>query len=99
MEVQAFFLHLFTVLLTVRIFAELTSRFHVPPVMGKLFVGVLLGPSLPGWVEPTEMFTLLARVGGILLMFEVGLETDVLRLIHVGPKAAIVALAGFFLPS
>jgi Kef-type K+ transport system membrane component KefB len=63
-----------------------------------LLAGVVLGPSLMGWVEPVQTFRLLAEIGIILLLFEVGLETDVMQLVRAGAKSIVVALSGFVLP-
>jgi len=98
MEIHTFFLYLLVILLTARIFAELASRFQTPPVIGEIIAGILLGPSLLGWIEPVEVIRLLAEIGIILLLFEVGLDTDVKRLAQAGMKAVVVALPGFFLP-
>jgi len=98
MEIHTFFLYLLIILLTARVFAELASRLNTPPVIGEILAGVVLGPSLLGWIEPVDVIRLLAEIGIILLLFEVGLETDVRRLVHSGMKAVVVALPGFFLP-
>ena len=98
METHTFFLHLLVILLTARVFAELAARLQAPSVIGELVAGVVLGPSLLGWVEPVNAIKLLAEVGVILLLFEVGLETDVGRLVRTGLKPVVVALAGFGLP-
>jgi Kef-type K+ transport system membrane component KefB len=98
METHDFFLTLLIILLTVRIFAELATRLQAPSVIGELFAGVVLGPSLLGWIEPTEAIRLMAGIGIILLLFEVGLETDVKRLVSTGLESIVVALAGFILP-
>ncbi|ALP52044.1 sodium:proton antiporter [Candidatus Tenderia electrophaga] len=98
MEAHSFFLHLLLVLLTARIFAELATRLKSPSVIGELLAGVVLGPSLLGWVDPVQAIRLLAEIGIILLLFEVGLNTDVRRLIHSGNESVVVALAGFLLP-
>jgi len=98
MEAHDFFLTLLIILLTARIFAELATRMQAPSVIGELFAGVVLGPSLLGWIEPTEAIRLMAGIGIILLLFEVGLETDVKRLVSTGMESIIVALAGFILP-
>ena len=98
MEQHVFFLHLLIILLTARILAELAGRLQVPPVLGELCAGILLGPSLLGLLEPNEVFKLLAEIGVILLLFDVGLETDARRLAAAGPRAAIVATGGFVLP-
>ncbi len=98
MDHHDFFLFLPLVLLSARLFAELAVRIQVPPVLGELLAGVILGPSLLGWVEPGEAIRLMAEIGIILLLFSVGLETDVRRLINAGRNALLVAFAGFFLP-
>lgn len=98
MQVSDFFLTLLIILLTARIFAELATRLKSPAVIGELFAGVVLGPSLLGWIEPTQAIRLMAGIGIILLLFEVGLETDVKRLVRTGLESVMVALAGFVLP-
>ncbi len=98
MEVHSFFLYLLLILLTARIFAELATRLKTPSVIGELLAGVVLGPSLLGWVEPLDAIRMLAEIGIILLLFEVGLGTDVRRLISSGRKSIIVASSGFLLP-
>jgi len=97
-EVHDFFLYLLLILLTARVFAELATRLQFPSVIGELLAGVVLGPSLLGWVDPLEAIRMLAEIGIILLLFEVGLGTDVRRLVSSGRKSIIVALSGFLLP-
>jgi Na+:H+ antiporter len=98
MATHDFFLYLLVILLTARVFAELATRLQAPAVIGELFAGVVLGPSLLGWIEPAEAIKLMAEIGIILLLFEVGLETDVKRLVRTGLKSLVVAMAGFVLP-
>ncbi len=98
MNAYDFFLVLMTILLTARVFAELAVRLKSPSVIGELVAGVVLGPSLLGWIEPFEAIKLLAEIGIILLLFEVGLETDLVRLARSGWKSVIVAIGGFVLP-
>jgi len=98
MEAPDFFLSLLIILLTARIFAELATRLQAPSVIGELFAGVVLGPSLLGWIEPTQAIRLMAGIGIILLLFEVGLETDVKRLVRTGLESVVVAVTGFIFP-
>ena len=98
METHDYLLILLGILLTARIFAELATRLNIPSVIGELLAGVVLGPSLLGWIEPQETILLLAEIGIILLLFKVGLETDVHRLINAGGKSVVIALAGFVMP-
>ncbi len=98
METHTFFLYLLAILLTARLMAELAVRLKSPSVIGELLAGVVLGPSILGWLEPNEVLKLLAEIGIILLLFEVGLETDVKKLVSTGKKSFVVALGGFFIP-
>ncbi len=98
METHDFFLYLLVILLAARVFAELATRLQAPSVIGELLAGVVLGPSLLGWIEPVEAIKLMAEIGIILLLFEVGLKTDVKRLVHTGVKSLVVAMIGFVLP-
>lgn len=98
MQSHDFFLTLLIILLTARVFAELAGRLKAPTVIGELLAGVILGPSLLGWIEPIEAIKLMAEIGIILLLFEVGLGTDPRQLARAGPKSLVVALGGFGLP-
>ena len=48
-------MHIRLILPTARVFAELASRLQTPTVIGKILAGVLLGPSLLGWIEPVDV--------------------------------------------
>lgn len=98
MEHSSFLLQLLIILLGARVFAELATRMKSPSVIGELLAGVVLGPSLLGWMEVGETLRLLAEIAIILLLFEVGLETDVPGMVRSGGKAIVVAAAGFVLP-
>lgn len=98
MDAQLFLIQLVIILVSARFFGEIAAYFKIPPVIGELLAGILLGPSLFGWIEPTHSIQLLAEIGVILLLFEVGQETDISRLASAGTKALVVALVGVFAP-
>jgi Kef-type K+ transport system membrane component KefB len=98
METHSLLIEVAVVLLAARLFAEIALHLRAPPIIGELCAGIVIGPSLLGWVTPSEPFKLLAEIGIILLLFEVGLETDLQRLAKAGPKSVVVALTGFVLP-
>ncbi len=98
METHSFFLQLLAILLMARFLAEVSVRLGLPSVIGELIAGVILGPSLLGWLQPNEVLKLLAEIGIILLLFQVGLETDIQRLATSGRKSLVVAIGGFFVP-
>ena len=97
-EIHVLLIQISVILILARICGEIALRLNAPPLIGELLAGIILGPSLFGWVEPNAVLHFLAEIGIILLLFEVGLETDLERLIKAGPQAVIVAIAGFILP-
>jgi Kef-type K+ transport system membrane component KefB len=97
-DVHTLLLILLLILLAGRLFAELATRLKAPSVIGELLAGVVLGPSLLGWIEPLESVRLLAEIGIILLLFDVGLGTDIKRLTRSGWASLIVAAGGFIGP-
>jgi len=82
-----------------KIGGALLQRIGQPAVLGELLAGVVLGSSVLGWVDAKdEIATLLKELGVIILLFEIGLETDLKKLIKVGGASTAVALAGVVLP-
>ncbi len=98
MELHQLFLFLAIILIAARLLSEAVARFGVPSVIGELLAGLLVGPSLLGWVSPDTTMKLLAEIGIILLLFEVGMDTNLSRLTRSGSKPYVVALIGFTLP-
>jgi Kef-type K+ transport system membrane component KefB len=85
-------------LLGAKLLGEAAERIGQPAVLGEILAGVLLGPSVLGWVSLSSGLLLLAEIGVVLLLFEVGLETDLPELLRVGVAAARVAVVGMILP-
>ncbi|WP_457672997.1 cation:proton antiporter [Thiolapillus sp.] len=98
MDTHTFFLYLLVILVTARLFAEVAVRLGAPAVIGELTAGIVLGPSMLGWLQPGEVIKLLAEIGILLLLFEVGLETDIRKLVRTGRSSSLVALGGFIIP-
>lgn len=70
-----------------------------PAVLGELAAGVVLGLSALGLIDPkNEALHLLAEIGVLLLLFEIGLETDLGQLLRVGGASTVVAVVGVVLP-
>jgi Kef-type K+ transport system membrane component KefB len=99
MSVPEFLFLLVAILVSAKLLGELAEKFGQPAVLGELVAGVLLGGSVLGVLDPhVEVIHLLAEVGVILLLFQIGLETDLPRLLKVGPAAAAVAVTGVVVP-
>jgi Kef-type K+ transport system membrane component KefB len=84
---------------TAKLCAFLAQKIGQPSVLGELVAGVILGLSVAGLVDPkNEVLHVLAELGVAILLFEIGLETDLRKLIKVGGASATVALIGVVLP-
>jgi Kef-type K+ transport system membrane component KefB len=97
-DLASFLLALAAALLGAKILGELCERLGQPAVLGELLAGVVLGPSLLGLVPLSAGILLIAEIGVLLLLFEVGLETDLAELLRVGGPAMTVAVVGMALP-
>lgn len=91
-------LSLLIILAAAKIMAEVSERLGQPAVLGEILAGVLIGPSLLGWVASSDIIKILAEVGVIFLLFNVGLETKPRDIFRVGKRAVIVAVLGVVLP-
>lgn len=82
-----------------KLFGALAQFIGQPAVLGELIAGVVLGLSVMGLVDPkNEVLHLLAELGVVILLFEIGLETNLWKLLQVGGAAASVAIVGVTLP-
>jgi CPA2 family monovalent cation:H+ antiporter-2 len=71
----------------------LFQRFRQPVIFGYLIAGVIVGPHVPIPVVADEaMVRLLSELGVILLMFALGLEFSLRKLLAVGPSASVIAV-------
>jgi Kef-type K+ transport system membrane component KefB len=100
--VAHFFLVLAAILVAAKLLGELAERIGQPAVLGELVAGVLLGASALGVVPAdgteAELIRVLAELGVLLLLFEIGLETDLREMFRVGPASLSVATVGVVLP-
>ncbi len=106
-------LAIFFVLLAAKLGGELFERLSLPAVLGELIAGIILGSLVlinPSWnfLEPLRITPILenwalivdslARLGVIILLFEVGLESTVQGMLKVGKSAFFVAVLGVIAP-
>jgi Kef-type K+ transport system membrane component KefB len=91
-------LALFIALLAAKLMAELFERLRQPAVVGEVLAGILIGPALLNWVQPTDALDALAEIGIIFLLFTVGLETRPSDIFKVGGTALVTAILGVIMP-
>ncbi len=89
---------LFVILAAAKLMAEIFERLQQPAVVGEILAGVIIGPQVLGWVNPSEITEVLAEIGVMFLLFNVGLETKPAAILRVGKVAGAVAIAGIVVP-
>lgn len=91
-------LDLFVVLVAAKVGDEIFKRIGQPSVIGEILAGVVLGPSVLGLVELTQVLEVFAELGVVFLLFWVGLETRLSEMRAVGRVALLVGVLGMILP-
>lgn len=98
-ELGPLLLALATLILATRLLGEVSQRLGQPSVLGELLAGVLLGPSVFSAVDPGDpVIRAFAGLGILILLFEIGLHTDLRSLREVGKEAVSVAAVGVVVP-
>jgi len=92
------FLDIAVILIFTRVGSVLSKRFNLPQVLGALVAGVIIGPSVLGFVDQNESIKLLSELGVVMLMFLAGLETNLDELKKAGKSSFFIAVAGIVLP-
>jgi Kef-type K+ transport system membrane component KefB len=102
LSIASLFLVLAVMLVSAKLLGELAERIGQPAVLGELVAGVVLGGSVLGVVPaagtPAEVIHVFAELGVALLLFEIGLETDLREMFRVGPASLSVATVGVVVP-
>jgi Kef-type K+ transport system membrane component KefB len=92
-------LALIATILATKLLGELAQRVGQPSVLGELVAGLLLGGSLLGLLDPNDpVIAAFMEIGVLVLLFEIGLHTDVKSLVRVGRSASLVGLVGVAVP-
>jgi Kef-type K+ transport system membrane component KefB len=91
-------------LVAAKLCGELFERIGASAVLGELFAGILIGNLVifgfggAEWLKTNEILAALAELGVIILLFEVGLESDLKEMIEVGWSSLLVAVLGVVAP-
>lgn len=93
-----FIAQLAVILFAAKLAGDAAVRLGQPAVLGKLLIGIVLGPSVFGVIEDTDLLQELSQIGVILLMFIAGLETDMDQFRRTGKAAVAVGVLGILVP-
>jgi len=91
-------LSLFIIFVAAQAGAWLARAIKLPGVVGEILAGCAIGPSVLGWIAPSEPLEVLSEIGVVLLLFSVGLETRIEEMKRVGRSAFLVGLLGVIVP-
>lgn len=86
------------ILIASKIAGDLSVRLKQPSVLGKLLIGIVLGPTVLGLINDTEVLKEISNIGVVLLMFIAGLETDLEEFKRTGKASAFVGIGGILVP-
>lgn len=98
MEAYESFKDLAVIIIVAKLLGLAAKKLKAPQVVGQIAAGLLIGPSILGWVSQSELILGMAEIGVVLLMFSAGLETNLKELLKTGPVALAIACAGVFVP-
>lgn len=87
-------LSMLVVFTAAKLMSEIFERLQQPGIAGEILAGVLIGPSVLGWIAPSEFLSSMADLGAMFLLFRVGLEVKSSELLKVSGTAAVVATLG-----
>jgi Kef-type K+ transport system membrane component KefB len=94
----ALLLEVFIIFAAAQVGGIVARRLRQPDVVGQIVAGCAIGPSLLGWVTPSEPLEVLSQIGVVLLLFAVGLETRLDDVKRVGGSAFAVGVIGVIIP-
>ena len=86
------------IIIFAKLFGIAARKLRAPQVAGEIVAGLLIGPSLLGWVQSSSFLSGMSEIGVIMLMFNAGLGTNIKELKSSGLKATLIACAGVAVP-
>ena len=93
-----FLLAVFLLVAVAWVFGEALARVKQPALVGQLFAGILIGPSVLNLVQPTDDLSNFANVAIFFIMFLTGLNLRTKDIIEAGKKAMILSVMAFTIP-
>lgn len=98
MSVTSFLIVIACLLIVAKTMGWLCQRIGIPSVLGQILVGIIVGPSLLGWIHTDSLIDSFSSFGVIILMFIAGMETDMRQMRQVGVASFVSASLGVVLP-
>jgi Kef-type K+ transport system membrane component KefB len=93
-----FFAAIFLMLLVALLASEVLKRAGLPPLVGQLLAGVIIGPSLLNIVQPTDQLNVVVNLALFFIMLITGLNIHSKEIVETGRGAIVLSIPGFVLP-
>jgi len=90
---------LLIILVSVLALSVVERKLRIPTLLGSVFIGILLGPSVFNFIDYQqipEWLNFFALIGGMLILFLIGLETNLKDLFETSKKSSVMAILGMF---
>jgi Kef-type K+ transport system membrane component KefB len=97
-DTTAILLEVFIIFAAAQVGGAVARWIRLPDVVGQIVVGCVVGPSVLGWITPSQPLEVLSEIGVVLLLFAVGLETRLDDVKRVGGSAFAVGVIGVIVP-
>ena len=98
MATEQLFVSVVIILVAARLLGEFCQRLRMPPLVGELAAGIIIGPYVLKLVTPTESLTVISDLGVFFIMFLAGLQMDPREIRKAGFHAAILSIIAFSIP-
>lgn len=98
MATEELFISVVIILVATRLLGEFSQRLRLPPLVGELAAGIIIGPYVLKLVTPDESLNVISDLGVFFLMLLAGLQMDPREIRKAGLRGAILSVIAFSLP-
>ncbi|MGH9997625.1 MAG: cation:proton antiporter, partial [Nitrososphaeraceae archaeon] len=98
MATEELFISVVIILVATRLLGEFSQRLRLPPLVGELAAGIIIGPYVLKLVTPDESLNVISDLGVFFLMLLAGLQMDPREIRKAGLRGGILAVIAFSLP-
>jgi len=98
MATEELFISVVIILVATRLLGEFSQRLRLPPLVGELAAGIIIGPYVLKLVTPDESLNVISDLGVFFLMLLAGLQMDPRQIRKAGLRGGILSVIAFSLP-
>lgn len=98
MATEELFISVVIILVATRLLGEFSQRLRLPPLVGELAAGIIIGPYVLKLITPDQSLNVISDLGVFFLMLLAGLQMDPREIRKAGLRGGILAVIAFSLP-